>query len=923
MHALRSSRLVLSKHGDQSWDSQIASFMIRLLYSQHQYHPTYHIPRIPIRSRVHIASRSYHSASVAGITPDQSTLSCQHATTEKNRPTITSFLAPPGTERPYNPYETIADSIKGKDSSQTVFSGRVPSDLDPVSPNVMMHDAIGSRNAQQVWHTYMRLIKKQDPTIPLFPASTYYKTLRCFQATRTAETAQWALKVYDDMKTHHWPKIPMLNTMLDIIIRHRDVDWAIEFFHKDAALFQLSPTSRSYNIMIRGLAANGQLKAAQRIYSDLRTGTLPVRPDVSTYSTLMSIYANRGMQNEADRMLDEMSKDGVKPNMWIFNSVIKRCVNRKDYSGARKVMALMRDAEMQPDVITYSTLIDGHAKDGNEEAIAEIQGEMAVNQVYPNPKTITSTVKVFARSGLHSDIDTQLEAVLRSLPQGEMNDLTFGVLMNVYGKRKDLDAAMDIFNHINAKGRPVNDVILNSLLDGYVRADQVPTANKIFHDHFTARNIRPTTNWTYNIMIAGCCKQGNLNNALHYYHEMNSYQIQPDTWTYSRLIQLYLEHHQLDNAQRMVRLMRNANMDVSVQTYTMLMDYMSNTKDIRGALRYYQEMLDLGIQADVHCYTVLINAQIRARNYAGCNLIYERMLKAGVRPTLQTLTSMIHVHAEQGDLEKVKEHWQAITDSGLLPDLKAFTTLMHSYGRQGNVEMVEFIYKDISRKQIKSDAIMLTTLISAYCSLPRLNVGRIEEISSMLEALELDPTPEYFKVLFDAYGRHGMPDRVVKTWRQFRGLEKPLNWVPTTSNLLYLIEACRDRGYVDVLQAVWRVATLGSSALLSSSELRHGDQLGSGTSKMNIHRPKPEVFTAYLNALLTHNRFSEIETLLDKGCRAMRIMPRTEDFELLFTGLAQYGFLKKELDNMRQIVLQRWPSVMSMIDKIVENTRKI
>ncbi|KAF9963187.1 hypothetical protein BGZ70_007589 [Mortierella alpina] len=864
-----------------------------------------------------------HSAQPGALTP------------VKSRPAITSFLAPPGTERPHNPHETIADSLRIGASGtsetsgtntrcQSVFSGRDPSDFDPVSPRLMMNDAVNSRNAQQIWHTYTRLVRKnKTASVAPFTDSQYFRILRCFQATNTVSSAKWARTIYEDMKVYHTPKITTLNTMLDLLIRHEDADRIIELFRNDAALYSLAPNVRSYNIMIRGLATQGQIKVAQQIYSDMRSGALPVRPNVATYSTLMSMYAKRGMQNEADRMLDQMFKDGVKPNMWIFNSVIKRFVSRRDYAGARKVISMMGESEMRPDVVTYSTLIDGYARDGNQEAIAEIQAEMAANQIYPNARTITSTIKVFARSGLDTDIDDQLEAVLRSLPQEEMREHTFGVLMNVYGKRQDLMAAMGIFNHMKSKGRPINDVIVNSLLDGYVRSDQFPTAVTVFHDHFTARNIRPSTSLTYNIMITGCCKQGDLHNALHYYHEMNSFHIEPDAVIFSRLVQLYLEHHQLDNAHRMLRLMRNARLKISVHTFTMLMDYMSNTRDIRGALRCYQEMLDLGVQPDVHCYTVLMNAQIRARNYAGCSTIYEHMLEAGVQPTLPTLTTLIRAYALQGNLDKVKEYWEVMTDSDLVPDLKSFTVLMRAYGQLGNIEMAEFIFKEISRKQIKFDALALTTLTSIYCALPRLNISRIDEISAMMEELELEPTPEYFKVLFDSYGEHGMPDRVIKTWRQLQGLEKPLHWMPTTSNLLHLIEACRDRGYVDTLQAVWRAATLEPATALRPRTHREEQGTVPVSMERRMHRPMPEVFTAYLNALLTHNRFSEIEELLDRSYHDMGLIPRTEDLELLFTGLAQYGFLKKELDRIQRVVAKHWPDVVPMVDKVVENTRRI
>jgi len=951
MHAATSKRI--AQAGARSWDSQLAASMIRMFTARHRlgrHHPTacHAIPSLlPLQRR-----SIYHTAAGAMLDHDPSTFSQPNPSARRSeepkqpeRLAIGSFLAPPGTERHASPYETIADSFKEKDDSsfRTLWDRTSPSAKDPVSPHEMMQEAVASGSARQVWHTYSRLRRGRKNEDERFQSSKlYFRMLHCLQRSRIPESFQWAMEIYEEMSRHYSPKIQTLNTVLDILVRHNDdVQTALDFFHKETSRFKLKPTVRSYNIIIRGLASNGELQKAINIYKDMRAKVIPARPDIVTYSTLVGIYTRKNMHDEADSILTDMLSDNVKPNMWIFNTAVKRLVTKKDYTGARRVMDLMDNQELKPDVVTYSTLIDGYAKDGNEEEIAKIQTEMALNQVYPNARTITSTIKVFSRSRLNSEIDTRLEAIMKSLPTGEMNDLTFGVLMHVYGKRKDLEAAMGIYDHISSKGRVVNDVIVNSLLDGYVRANEMPTANKIFHDHFTVRQVRPTSSMTYSIMISGCCKQGNLRDALHYYHQMNLFQIKPDSIVCSRLIQLYLEHHQLENAQNMLRLMRNTSMDLSVHTFTMMIDYLSNIQDTRGALRCYQQMVDDGIRPDVHCYTVLINAHMRAQNYTACDQTYERMIKAGIHPTLQTFTSMVYVHSKQNNINKLKDYWMAMTESGLLPDIKSFTLLIQTYGQQGNIEMVEFIYKEIIRNKIPMDAITLTTVASAYAALPNLNVARLDDIWATMEDLDLQPTPEYFKRLLDAYGDRALPDRVIKTWKQSQTLTKPLHWAPTKSNLLHLIEACRERGNLDTLHSVWRAATTGAPspattiepqeyfgeddasdhhlASMVDRQLESSDAAG----KSKMLRPAPEVFTAYLNALLTHNRFSEVEQLLEEGCELMRIHPRTKDLELLFTGLAQYVFLTKELASMRTIVLTKWPQVETMVDTIIRDTRKI
>ncbi|KAF9430333.1 hypothetical protein BGZ94_007335 [Podila epigama] len=415
---------------------------------------------------------------------------------------------------------------------------------------------------------------------------------------------------------------------------------------------------------------------------------------------------------------------------------------------------------------------------------------------------------------------------------------------------------------------------------------------------------------------------------------MISRNIEPSAIAYSRMIQLYLEHDQPENANQMFRRMRSNKMTVSVQTFTMLMEYMSKANDTRAALRYYQEMLDAGVQPDVNCYTTLINVQLRGKNVAGAERAYENMMKAGVSPTIYTYMSMMRVYSLQGHLDKVKGQWEAMAEAGIVPDLKAYTLLMQSYGQTGNAEMAEFIYKMMTQKDVVPDIITFTSLLGAYANLPHLSVSRVEEITRTVKDMELDPTPEYFKLLFDMYGRHRMPDKVIRTWNEFQKLSKPLEWVPTTSNSLHLIEACRERGYIDTLHVVWQRITTGRQKNNDDSSNGgidgdgSGDSIGVGDGGVTNSLPPdvkimPEVFSAYLNTLLTHNRFGEIEKLLQTECKELQIVPRTQDFELLFTGLAQFGFLENELKSVRGVVIGAWPSVQPLVDNIISNTRKI
>ncbi|KAF9978734.1 hypothetical protein BGZ73_000744 [Actinomortierella ambigua] len=787
----------------------------------------------------------------------------------------------------------------------------------------MMSEAIASRNPRQAWHTYSHLTRIERHRQP-FSAGTYFRLLLCFNGAKATVPKEWALRVYHDFCQHYTPHLTTLNTLLDLLVAN-DVPWAIDFFNKEVARHDLLPNVRSQNIILKGLAKSGRMQEAQKLYEQMRSGEVSVRPNVATYSTMMSRYIQQGKIDEANAILDDMFSDKVNPNIWIFNSIIKGYVLKKDYEGARKVMSTMRTYNLAPDVATYSVLVDGYANDHNEEAVAQLHKEMVRNGVEPNIRTITSMLKVFAKAkggddGKESLFPERVDKLLAKIPPEELNSWTVSVLMNVYGKRQDLNEAMRLYRLQQKQRRPINDVIINSLLDAHVRAGQLTQANQLFHEHFTARGIRPKSAWTYSTLISGCGRINNLKDAERYFHEMQRFRIEPDVISCSRMIQLYLSHGQGDVAERLARSMFQRKLPVSQQTLAMLMDYKSRGRDMSGVLGYFQQLVRLGHKPDPHTYTILINAHIHTENYAGCDATLKHMLDSGLQPTLATFTSMMHAHSRAGNMERVRALWEAMMEAGHVPDLKAYTLLAQTYSQRNNIEMVEFIYQEMQNKAHKLDMVALSMLIRAYGRLATLDLSRIEELKQQQEVLGLEPTSDYYGSLMDAFGSHRMQDRVVNTWKEMCALERPIPWYPSASNLLYLIEACRDRGYVDVLQSAWRLATRGRATVAPGVD---PDPMMVAGSSEGLRVPAPAAVTAYLNALMTHNRFQDVEQTLRRDFLDMDIKPSSEDLRVVFGGLAQYGFLTQELESMRSLVVGQWPQMAAQVDQIIASTKRL
>lgn len=99
----------------------------------------------------------------------------------------------------------------------------------------------------------------------------------------------------------------------------------------------------------------GQWQEAQSIFNLM--GNSGLAQDLHSYNTLIDAFCKGGQINLAERMLDNMTSEGVQPNVVSFLPFFFAVVVT-----ASRVLILFELGQ-----ITYSSIIDGYAKAGREE----------------------------------------------------------------------------------------------------------------------------------------------------------------------------------------------------------------------------------------------------------------------------------------------------------------------------------------------------------------------------------------------------------------------------------------------------------------------------------------------------------------------------------------------------------------------------
>merc|ERR1712137_501243 len=81
-----------------------------------------------------------------------------------------------------------------------------------------------------------------------------------------------------------------------------------------------------------------------------------VRPNVITYSALISACGKGSQTEKALEVFAEMKQSGLKPNVITYSALISACVKGNQTEKALEVFAKMKRSGVKPDAITYDSL---------------------------------------------------------------------------------------------------------------------------------------------------------------------------------------------------------------------------------------------------------------------------------------------------------------------------------------------------------------------------------------------------------------------------------------------------------------------------------------------------------------------------------------------------------------------------------------
>lgn len=302
-----------------------------------------------------------------------------------------------------------------------------------------------------------------------------------------------------------------------------------------------------------------------------------------------------------------------------------------------------------------------------------------------------------------------------------------------------------------AEAKPVKTFTI--MIDVYGRAKQLTRAFSLFYG--MARLGIELNLITYNAMIAACARNNEPDLAHEVYAQMQTSGLVPDKFTYASLIDSCAKSGQVERAFEMSRLMDINQVVKDPTIYSALMDACGRAKQLERAFSVFEEMKRDGVWPNLVTFAVLIGTCANAREPERAFQLFSEIKHWGFpQPNVVVYSALIDACAKAGWPERAELVLQTMIQNGVQPNEISFGALMEGWTKSGRIDLAfAVIDRMVEKYRLNPNAIVVGGLIDACRRLGEFN--RVKVIWSIMVKYNIRPSPYYYPCLIAMAAKNG------------------------------------------------------------------------------------------------------------------------------------------------------------------------
>lgn len=272
------------------------------------------------------------------------------------------------------------------------------------------------------------------------------------------------------------------------------------------------------NALLNMYAKCNKLNDAHNVFNKLHS------PNVVAWSVMIHGYAENGHGEDALKMFVRMRMKGIRPDEITFVCVLKACATIRALEQGRLIHIDALKCDLVSSVFMGSILVVMYIKCGSILDARRVFDKLAGRNVV----SWSSIIEGYAEQGQGEEA---LELFKNMHKEGvEPNGITFMCSIKACTSIGATDQGRVIHGNVIEDGLESDVVIGNTLIDMYAKGGFLKEAVRVF-DFLKARSLE-----SWSALIAGYANYGHLRLAKHYFQGMCEQGIEPDLIAFLSLL---------------------------------------------------------------------------------------------------------------------------------------------------------------------------------------------------------------------------------------------------------------------------------------------------------------------------------------------------------------------------------------------------
>lgn len=258
----------------------------------------------------------------------------------------------------------------------------------------------------------------------------------------------------------------LFNALLDTHSRLKDIP-RLEAAFKRMKQLNIEPSHVTLGILVKAYGQVCDIRQVMKLWDEMAVQRR--QANAVTYGCMINACVKCGQTEKAAEIFRDMKLQQKHCNTILYTTLIKGYGNEKDLEKAIALFREMRDEGVPYNTIAYNSIIDVCIKCGDVEAAEEFFRDMLASSsnVQPDLITYSTLLKGYCQVG---DLDKALQVAETIKACGlKCDELVYNTLMDGCVKANDLSAGVGLFAEMTQSGMKPSSITHSIFLRLYQR----------------------------------------------------------------------------------------------------------------------------------------------------------------------------------------------------------------------------------------------------------------------------------------------------------------------------------------------------------------------------------------------------------------------------------------------------------------------